>query len=218
MTASAPDCGREPGRGGSGLSRLPELIPGVSRETLERLGAYASLLRRWQASINLVGRATLDEAETRHILDSAQLFPLLPDGAGTLVDLGSGAGFPGLVLAALGVPDVHLIESDARKCAFLREAARVTSTSVTIHNRRIEAVEPFAADAVTSRALASLDILLGYAAPFVRDRGTCLFLKGRQADAELAEARRHWTMIVERIDSVTDPGGTVLRIREVSRA
>lgn len=217
MTVSAPEHGRG-GRGEDGLSRLSALVPGVSRETLDRLGAYVSLLRRWQASINLVGRATLDEAETRHILDSAQLHPLLPQGVRTLVDLGSGAGFPGLVLAILGVPDVHLIESDARKCAFLREVARVTSSPVTIHNRRIEAVEPFPVDAVTSRALAPLDALLGYAAPFARNGGTCLFLKGRQAEEELAEARRHWTMTVERIDSVTDPGGSVLRIREVTRA
>jgi 16S rRNA (guanine527-N7)-methyltransferase len=215
MTVSAPDRGRQ---GGDGLSRLPLLVPGVSRETRERLGTYVSVLRRWQASINLVGRATLDEAETRHILDSAQLHPLLPDGARVLVDLGSGAGFPGLVLAILGVPEVHLIESDTRKCAFLREVARITETPVTIHNRRIETVEPFPADVVTSRALAPLDILLGYAVPFTRGSGACLFLKGRQAEEELAEARRHWTMNVEQTDSITDPGGTVLRIREVKRA
>src|SRR5437588_12718613 len=99
---------------------------GVSRETLARLDAYAELLRQWSPRINLVAASTLDDLWRRHVLDSAQLFPLLPPGAHSLIDLGSGAGFPGLVLAILGVPAVELIESDARKCAFLREAARGT--------------------------------------------------------------------------------------------
>lgn len=209
MTVSARD---------PGLSRVATVVSGVSRETLDRLATYLALLERWQPRINLVSRTTLAEAGTRHILDSAQLHPLLPEDARVLVDLGSGAGFPGLVLAVLGVPDVHLIESDQRKCAFLREAARVTGTPVTVHNRRIEAVPPFAADVVTSRALAPLDELLTLSAPFLGAAGTGLFLKGRQAEDELTLARRHWRMQAEMIDSITDPEGRVLRIREVARA
>lgn len=209
MSASAPDALRD---------TLPGLVPGVSRETLDRLDAYGALLRRWQPRINLVSRTTLDTLEHRHILDSAQLHPLLPANARVLVDLGSGAGFPGLVLAILGVPEVHLIESDTRKCAFLREAARTTGTPVTVHNRRIEQVAPFRADVVTARALAPLAELLAHAERFVGgsagDTGSiCLFLKGRQADDELTLAREHWKMTAEKIDSITDPAGTVLRIR-----
>ena len=119
---------------------------GVSRETLERLTAYADLLVKWQAKINLVGPDTIPSLWRRHFLDSAQVFPLLPQGIHRLVDMGSGAGFPGLVLAVMGVGDVHLIESDARKCAFLREAARITGTPVTVHNARIENLAPLGAD------------------------------------------------------------------------
>ncbi len=126
---------------------------GVSRETLARLEAYAALLVQWSARINLVGRDTLADLWRRHFLDSAQLCSHVPGSARSLVDLGSGAGFPGLVLAILGVPGVELIEADSRKSAFLREAARVTETPVTIRPCRIEAVPPHPVDVVTARAL-----------------------------------------------------------------
>lgn len=198
----------------------PEAAAGmvaVSRETLERLRAYVDLLRKWRARINLVGASTLADPWRRHILDSAQLHPLLPDGARVVVDLGSGAGFPGLVLAAMGVPEVHLIEADARKCAFMREAARIMGVPATIHNRRIEAVTPFAADAVTARALAPLAVLLGHAEPFLGGGGQCLFLKGRGGEDELTEAAKDWTMAAETIRSLSDPLGNILRIGEVKR-
>src|SRR5260370_24859153 len=133
---------------------------GVSRETLARLEAYAALLAEWNQRINLVGRDSLRDVWRRHFLDSAQLFPYLPQGARSLVDLGSGAGFPGLVLAILGVAGVELIEGDARKCAFLREAARIAAAPITIHNSRIAAMPPHAVDVVTARGCASLDQLL----------------------------------------------------------
>ncbi|WP_029010836.1 16S rRNA (guanine(527)-N(7))-methyltransferase RsmG [Azospirillum halopraeferens] len=192
-------------------------VSGVSRETLDRLAAYEALLRKWQASINLVGRSTLDDVWRRHILDSAQLVPLLPAGTRTLVDLGSGAGFPGLVLALMGVPDVHLVESDSRKCAFLREAARVTATPVTVHNRRIEAVSPFPADAVTARALAPLGDLLAWAEPFLAAHTVALFLKGQNLEDELTLATKSWKMSAERFPSATDPNGTVLRVSGIAR-
>lgn len=190
---------------------------GVSRETLDRLRVYAELLVKWQARINLVGPDTLADCWSRHFLDSAQVFPLLPQSVHRLVDMGSGAGFPGLVLAVMGVPDVHLIESDQRKCAFLREVARVTGTAVTLHNKRIEAVEPLAADVVTARALAPLDKLLGWAERHLLPAGHAVFLKGRGVEDELTVAGKEWNISLERIPSQSDPSGMLLHLREVRR-
>jgi 16S rRNA (guanine527-N7)-methyltransferase len=169
------------------------IVP-VSRETLARLEAYAAQLTLWSARINLVGRSTLADLWRRHILDAAQLQPLLPASARRLIDLGSGAGFPGLVLAILGVPGVELIEADSRKCAFLREAARVTETDVTIRPCRIQAVPPHPVDVVTARACAPLDRLLELAEPFLASGSEAWFLKGERAAEELTLARKHWTM------------------------
>ena len=189
---------------------------GVSRETLDRLSAYADLLRRWQGTINLVGPKTLDDLWRRHMLDSAQLLPLAPR-ARSWIDLGSGAGFPGLVLAILGAPEVLLIESNARKCAFLREAARLSGVAPIVHNARIESLEPWPVDAVVARACAPLSKLLGYAAPFRGPEGVCLFLKGQDIDKELTETTKYWNITAERRTSVSDPSSTVLRLTEVSR-
>lgn len=190
---------------------------GVSRETLDRLAAYEATLRKWQPKINLVGPSTLPDAWRRHFLDSAQLLPLLPEGTRVLVDLGSGAGFPGLVLAILGVPEVHLIESDSRKCAFLREAARAADARVTVHNKRIEAAPPIVADVVTARALAPLNDLLGWAHPFIGNRGVAVFPKGQNVADELTDTTKYWMMRTERFDSRTDPTGTILRVSGIAR-
>lgn len=188
----------------------------VSRETQERLATYVALLTKWNAKINLVGPATLPDVWRRHILDSAQIHDQVVD-AGVLVDLGSGAGLPGLILAILGGPHVHLIESDIRKCAFLHEAARVTGTKVTIHNKRIEAAPAIEADIVTARALAPLAHLLDHAVRFLKPGGKCVFLKGaRQAD-ELTEARKTWHMHVTERPSRSDPSGTILEVESPAR-
>jgi 16S rRNA (guanine527-N7)-methyltransferase len=202
MSVSAPDA----------------VLDGVSRETRERLNTYADLLRKWQRSINLVGPRTLDNLWNRHFTDSAQLLPLIPPGARVLVDFGSGAGFPGLVLAILGVSEVHLIESDQRKSTFLREVARATGTPITVHAKRIEQVAPFPADVVSARALAPLADLLGFVAPFLHSDSLCLFPKGQMAEDELTAASKIWNMNVDRIQSVTDPSATILRLSQVSRA
>jgi 16S rRNA (guanine527-N7)-methyltransferase len=153
------------------------------------------------------------------VLDSAQLAEHLPAGARRLVDLGSGAGFPGLVLAILGVPAVDLIESDRRKAAFLREAARELGLGgVTVHAERIERVMPFPTDIVTARALAPLPRLLELARPFVAPRTRCLFLKGRGAAAELTAARAAWTMRAAVVPSRTATDGVLLILDEVQRA
>lgn len=189
----------------------------VSRETLDRLIAYDEVLRKWQPRINLVGPSTLPDAWRRHFLDSAQLYPLLPEDTRCLVDLGSGAGFPGLVLAMMGVPEVHLVESDTRKCAFLREAARVAGIKVTVHNKRIEAVSGIKADVVTARALAPLNDLLVWAYPFIGQDGMAIFPKGQNVEDELTDATKCWKMSVERFDSCTDRGATILRVRGIDR-
>jgi 16S rRNA (guanine527-N7)-methyltransferase len=193
-----------------------EIVP-VSRETLARLEAYAALLTRWSARINLVGRDTIADLWRRHILDSAQLRAFVPDRAHSMIDLGSGAGFPGLVLAVLGVPGVELVEADSRKCAFLREAARITGTDASIRPCRIEAVPRHGVDVVTARACAPLDRLLGLAEPFLAPDSQCLFLKGERVEEELTLARKHWTMTVSACQSRSDPRGVVLRLQQLAR-
>jgi 16S rRNA (guanine527-N7)-methyltransferase len=187
---------------------------GVSRETLDRLEGYAALLVKWQKAINLVAKDSLPDLWRRHMLDSACLWPFLPRQTRVLADFGSGAGFPGLVMAILGVPEVHLVESDTRKCAFLGEAARLFAPNpVKIHRGRIEEIEPIGADVVTARALAELDTLLGYAARHLKPDGVCLFLKGRKAEDELTLAGQRWTMSVERFPNPAELSGLVLRIK-----
>jgi 16S rRNA (guanine527-N7)-methyltransferase len=188
----------------------------VSRETVERLTLYLELLRQWQKAINLVGASTLADPWRRHILDSAQLFRHLPPGCATLADLGSGAGLPGLVLAAMGVPEVHLVESDRRKAQFLREAARrMGLTKVAVHAVRIETLS-LAVDAVTARALAPLVQLVPMARPLLRAGGRLVLLKGRGVDAELTALGEVGTMRVELHPSLADPEGRVLVLQEVA--
>ncbi len=191
------------------VARRLDLSPAV----VARLEAHLELLRRWQRRLNLVGASTLRDPWRRHVLDSAQLHALLPPAAKVLVDLGSGAGFPGLVLAILGVPEVHLIEADRRKAAFLREAARVCGCQgVVVHARRIEELAPFAADVVTARALAPLERLLALARPFFGPHTRGLFPKGRGVEAELTAARRRWKMAVRIEPSLSAPEGRILVI------
>src|SRR5229473_7660384 len=194
--------------------RLRDLDPGVSRETLGRLETMVEVLLRWQKTINLVGRATLDDVWTRHILDSAQLAPLIPK-ARTLADLGSGAGFPGLVLAALRPAlDVTLIESDARKSAYLGEAARrmALPKQPRIVVSRIEAAAPAQADVMTARALAPLVQLLAWANRHRSNPAICLFHKGKGWQAELTEAMKDWEIECTPQASVTDRDAVILRI------
>ncbi|MDP2376931.1 16S rRNA (guanine(527)-N(7))-methyltransferase RsmG [Reyranella sp.] len=187
----------------------------VSRETRDQLEALVHTLVRWQKAINLVGNATLDSIWVRHVLDSAQLKILIPERAKTLTDLGSGAGFPGLVAAAMR-PDlkVTLIESDARKAAFLGEAARrmALEKPPKIVVGRIEAVPPAKADVVTARALAPLGQLLKWAQPHRTDTAICLFHKGKDWKAELTEAMKDWDIPGQPFTSVTDLDAVILRI------
>jgi 16S rRNA (guanine527-N7)-methyltransferase len=198
---------------------LQALGVNVSRETMTAFEAYAGLLRKWQKAINLVSGSTLNDLWRRHFLDTAQLMPLLPAADGQMVDLGSGAGFPGLVLALLSGRPTHLIESDQRKAAFLGEVARATGSAgrVQVHAARVEGLKPWMAPVVTARALADLSQLLDWAAPFMTADTICIFPKGAKAEEELTAASRVWKMTVERRRSVTDPTGLILRLSHLER-
>ena len=185
---------------------------GVSRETLGRLRSYVDLLTSWNHRINLVSAASLSDVWRRHILDSGQLIRHLDPNTRVLVDLGSGAGLPGLILGILGVPEVHLIEADQRKAAFLREALRVTRTVATVHAARIASVTPFPADVVTARALAPLPQLLERSAGFGTANTVYFFLKGRGVQDELTAAREKWIMRTQLLDSLADSTGHILRV------
>jgi 16S rRNA (guanine527-N7)-methyltransferase len=212
------------------VSRLPmagsaEMLAGfdVSRETLDKLALLAAELARWQAIKNLVGPATLDEVWSRHIADSLQLLSLAPD-ARTWLDLGSGAGFPGLVIAIAGAERglrVDLVESNDRKCAFLRHVARVTGAPARVHAARLETVVATfrgRTDIVSARALASLDQLLAWTEPLLTTGTVGLFPKGRDVAAELTQARRSWTVQAEILPSRTDSTAGIVRITSLSRA
>ena len=189
----------------------------VSRETLLRLRGFATLLLRWNRTINLISRADENQLWARHIADALQLAPLIPVGVERAIDLGSGAGFPGLVLSIVHGAHVDLVESDQRKAAFLREAAREARAPVTVHACRIEVASLPRAPLVTARALAPLRPLLDLAAPFLAEGGSFLFPKGREAEVELTEAAAAWNMRVDRFPSKIDRGGLILRISEVAR-
>ncbi|MBM6580523.1 16S rRNA (guanine(527)-N(7))-methyltransferase RsmG [Microvirga sp. BT689] len=192
----------------------------VSRETFDKLELLERELRRWQAIKNLVGPATLDRIWDRHIADSLQLLDLAPE-ARTWLDLGSGAGFPGLVLAIAGAErglKVHLVESNSRKCAFLRHIVRLTSSAATIHEARLETVIPGfvgKADVVSARALAGLTQLLDWTVPVLKAGTIGLYPKGRDVEIELTEARKKWTFEAEILPSLTDSEARILRITSI---
>lgn len=191
-------------------------ITDVSRETLDRLQIYVDHLTKWQSALNLVSRRSLEDVWRRHMLDSAQLAPLLPD-AGSIADLGSGAGFPGLVLAIMTDRTVELIESDVRKGVFLREAARLTDAPATVTTGRIDvraaALPKKPVDILTARALAPLATLCEMADSLGAE--TCVFLKGEQWRDELTAAEKDWKMDVDVIDSLSAQASRVLRIRNL---
>ena len=199
------------------------LLPGlnVSRETFERLQALAELVLKWTQRINLISAASAPDIWTRHIVDSAQLFGLEPEFQ-HWADLGSGAGFPGIVIATLAAEHlpqakITLVESDQRKATFLRSANRELGLSALILTDRIEALAPLGADMLSARALGPLDALLGHAARHLTSDGIALFPKGRTVDAEIATARTNWGFELDRCPSITDPEAAILRIKGISR-
>jgi 16S rRNA (guanine527-N7)-methyltransferase len=204
------------------MKRTGPVTRNVSRETELRLEAFVAILKKWNRTINLISESTIPEIWRRHILDSAQLFSLRPEGEVThWADLGSGGGFPGLVIAILALEQapqmqVTLVESDSRKATFLREAARKVAVDVEIICDRAEAIEPLMADVLSARALAPLDRLVALAFRHLAPGGRALFPKGSGCDEEVRRALETWTFRVQKHQSISDPTGTILSIESIS--
>ena len=196
----------------------------VSRETYDRLCLFQKILIKWQKSINLISRNTIENTWERHFLDSAQLYKFVRDIEGNIIDFGSGAGFPGMVLAIMGKKNIHLVESDYKKCVFLKEIAMLTETDITIHNCRIEELNFINVDLVTCRALASLKNLIHYVDVFInkslgerRQYPKLLFLKGKSYFSEIIELSKIKKISFEEYPSITDKDGRILYISKVDK-
>ena len=193
----------------------------VSRETKERLETYAATLTKWNPKINLVSKKSLEDLWTRHILDSVQVFDAVQP-TGKWLDIGSGGGLPGIIvgiMAAEFAPDLNvtLMESDQRKCAFLRNVARECGISVSVISDRIEKAMPQTADILSARALADLDLLLEFVDRHMVTSGTAVFPKGASWKKEVDNARNHWRFDLEEITSLTEPEAVILKIKGVER-
>ena len=202
---------------------IPEaqwLSLGVSRESLSRLEVLVGVTAEWQEHINLIAPSTLPEIWNRHVLDSAQLLPLLPRNTAKIADLGSGGGFPGLVLAATQSAEIHMFEANAKKVAFLQEALRQMGVSAKVHRERLERNQapPNMPDVqvVTARAFAPLTELLGYAAPFMVKGAIGLFHKGQDIDTELTAAAKAWHITAMKHSSLTDSRSVILEVKEIA--
>ncbi|TCP40285.1 16S rRNA (guanine(527)-N(7))-methyltransferase RsmG [Rhodovulum marinum] len=205
------------------MSVAPLPASDVSRETSDRLSRLKDLIRKWNPAINLVSKGSLDDLENRHVIDSMQVFDHSPKGARRWTDLGSGGGFPGLVVAILAAEhapllEVDLIESDKRKAAFLQTAARELGLgNISVFAKRIEDVPPRGADVVSARALAPLDTLIGLSYRHLAHDGIALFLKGAQHVRELDHALASWTFDVQKFPSKTDPQAVILKLGGIAR-
>ncbi|WP_299045106.1 16S rRNA (guanine(527)-N(7))-methyltransferase RsmG [uncultured Tateyamaria sp.] len=191
----------------------------VSRETLDKLQAYADLVRKWTPKINLVAKSTLEDMDVRHIWDSAQVYTRR---TGRWADLGSGGGMPGVVVAILAHAtesgaNVVLVESDQRKAAFLRTCARQLDLPMTVIAQRIEDVPPLDAQTISARALAPLGDLLGHAERHLATGGICLFQKGMQWQGEVKAAEENWRFSYEALPSKTNTEAVVLKIKDITR-
>ena len=193
---------------------------GVSRETLDRLRTYAVLLQKRNRTLNLVSASTIPDLWHRHFFDSAQLAPLAPVGARAWLDIGSGAGFPGLVLAIVGAGEVHLVERSRKKAAFLREVVEATGATAVVHALPLEELTrlelaPDGADVVTARAVAPPLRILELARPFEAANATYLLPVGRNAESALTDAREYWKLTAEILSSRTDQESGILRFRKI---
>lgn len=194
----------------------------VSRETEQRLEAYGNILRKWNPTINLVAPSTLPDLRNRHFADCLQLAEYVKNPTGKWLDIGSGGGLPGLVLAIAWADvdlQITLVESDTRKCAFLRSAIRELSlTRVTVRACRIEQLEPHNADHLSARALASLDKLMPFIQRHLAPEGQAWLFKGRSWQDETDEAAKHWRFNHEAFTSKTDPEAAILNVRDIAHA
>jgi len=193
---------------------------GVSRETFSMLEDFVDLLGNWNDKMNLVSKDSYKEVWRRHILDSCQIADFIPSSSRIIVDIGAGAGFPGLVLAIMGFSGVNLVESNSRKCAFLREAARVVGSTVTVHNLRLgKTVDPkflmAKPDIITARAVAPLVDLLDIVSTIVYDQTCCIFPKGILAQDEVMEAEKKWIFELEKMPNKLDSSGVILKLSDI---
>ena len=185
----------------------------VSRETFLNLELFSSLLLKWNSSINLIGKSTEDDIWERHIVDSVQIHEYIPDRAKILTDFGSGAGLPGMVIAIMGFPEVNLIESDSRKCAFLTNVAGTLNLkNVKIHNQRIEKMKPIKSDVVTARAYASVNDILKNSRNFLKTQGLNILLKGSNVNSELDEAVKNFKFDAKLYPSITNKESSIVVI------
>ena len=196
----------------------------VSRETYKKLCVFQKTLFKWQKSINLISKNTIKNTWERHFLDSAQLYKFVRGIEGNIIDFGSGAGFPGLVLAIMGKKNIHLVESDYKKCVFLKEIAMLTETDITIHNCRIEELSFINVDLITCRALAPLSKLIEYVEIFInksfgenQKSPKLLFLKGKSYYSEVIELSKTKKITFEEYPSITDKNGRILYINKVEK-
>lgn len=192
----------------------------VSRESWSRVARFVDLALTWQRRINLVSPASVDDIWRRHVIDSLQLLPHLPAAAKAFADLGSGSGFPALPLAIASGLDVHMYESNGKKAAFLREALRICAVPGTVHLMRLENVSRQTlppVQVVTARALAPLDVLLGWAEPFLKSGARGLFHKGQDIGAELTQAAKSWRIQFRTHQSLTDSRAVILEVEEAAR-
>ncbi|MES2433204.1 MAG: 16S rRNA (guanine(527)-N(7))-methyltransferase RsmG [Pseudomonadota bacterium] len=195
----------------------------VSRETLERLFAYCELVEKWNPAINLISKSGIAEIWNRHLIDSAQLIRHMPAEDGLWCDLGSGGGFPGIVLGILAKvshpkTQMILVESDRRKSVFLSEASRLLDIAVNVKTQRIEDLEPQNVDVLTARALAPLSSLCGYAYRHLKPEGVAIFPKGATAAREIEDAQNLWRFDYDAQESHTDPAALVLAVRGIQCA
>jgi 16S rRNA (guanine527-N7)-methyltransferase len=195
---------------------------GVSRETMARLEKFEEVLLKWNPRINLVSKNSLTDLWQRHIADSVQVYDCVKDVGETWLDIGSGGGFPGIVVAILAAErspktKVTLIESDQRKSAFLRTAARECGVSISVLNKRIEEVEPLGAGIMSARAVADLDTLLGFSQRHLAEDGVALFPKGESWKKEMDAATKKWRFDVETITSLTETEAVILKIKGITR-
>lgn len=196
----------------------------VSRETEQRLITYFTTLKKWNKKINLVSEKTIESSWQRHFVDSAQIINLLPKNTKTIADLGCGAGFPGMVLSIIKADfdfcfETYLIESDAKKCAFLQEISRVCKVEkVKIINKRIEEVKDIKVNIVVARALAKLNILLDYSYNYITECSSCLFLKTQNIEDEILEAQKKWVFNYTLKPSISDKTGTIIILENIKNA
>jgi 16S rRNA (guanine527-N7)-methyltransferase len=189
----------------------------IPREAMEKFSAYHDLLIKWQAKINLVGPDTISSIWQRHFLDSLQISKFIENKQSSIIDIGTGAGFPGMALAIYGYENVHVVESDGKKVVFLKEVSRVTQTKIHIHHARVEKIQKINYDVIVSRACSELATLLQYSEPLVSHGTTLLFHKGKNYSREIEDALEKWLFSYEIFPSVADEHGVIVKLSKLER-